>query len=199
MYIGYFQYCLVLMLVAMVVLDKFGAQWRSKAVAAVALPIIGIVPLSGIPVAGYLLGVFGQLSISSTIILGAALVGHISKNYQFSKSDRIPIYVFVGLIGLFFYPMALGVTQFDPYRFGYDSLILIATMMVGSVIFWCYGFRFLAFCILLAMVAFNLQILESNNYWDYLFDIYLFFTGIGFIVVYLVNRIRYYSSTKPMV
>ena len=67
-------------------------------------------------------------------------------------------------------PLALGLGPVDPYAFGYAPLGMTILLSLASVLTWFRGGRDLAVVLLLPIVAFNLQLLESNNLWDYLLD-----------------------------
>ncbi len=129
-----------------------------------------LLPWEGEPLAIYPRGVFGDLSITSTVLLllAAANLGGLSVS-RLTKG-RPALLGIIALSALVFYPMALGVGMLDPYRFGYASLTFI--VMVSAVAAWGLWTRryLIAAVIALAMLAWSVGWYESNNLWDYLLD-----------------------------
>lgn len=156
--------------------------------------------ISGDSVNFYLRGIFNDLSISSLILL----------SYFFISSDKplltetshtniplisnhqtYPIFFFITITGLFFYPAALGLGAIDPYAWGFISkthhhssalifIICLAALMFFSLL---KQYRLLLLCLVLSTLAYQFKILESQNLWDYLFDplifVYAFITVIN--------------------
>jgi hypothetical protein len=88
--------------------------------------------------------------------------------------------LFSGFGGLAFYPAALGLTNSDPYAWGYDSPLLVALFVLSLVA--VFYERFLpALCMTGAVAAFTLGIYESTNLWDYLVDPFLTVYALGWI------------------
>jgi hypothetical protein len=67
------------------------------------------------------------------------------------------------------YPLALGLGKFDPYEWGWSFSPLFAgvAVLTGWLVWKQNRFGIL---LLLAIVAYHLQLLESTNYWEYLLD-----------------------------
>jgi hypothetical protein len=127
-----------------------------------------LVPVSGLPVVGYIRGMIGDLSITSTLLLGIWILSQISGVRRGLGSHRA---VLAGAAagGLALYPLALGLTPFDPYHLGFESPWLLLTVL-GLVLAAWKTHRVAAIILLCAMISFNLRLLESANLWDYLID-----------------------------
>jgi hypothetical protein len=69
-----------------------------------------------------------------------------------------------------FYPSALGATEFDMYRLGFEPVSLLIALAVIALLAWQLREYFLLASIVTAVFAFRFQLLESTNLWDYLFD-----------------------------
>ena len=78
--------------------------------------VMSLVPLADQSVAHYLAGVIGSLSITSIVLLCTYII------YRCRKKARLPeelradlnrLYMIVGVIAIFLYPSALGLTHWD--------------------------------------------------------------------------------------
>ena len=97
--------------------------------------------------------------------------------------------------------MAQGMGSFDPYEWGWPYSPLIVVIGALTVVLVWKQNRF-GFLLVLAAVAFQLHLLESTNYWDYLLDpVYslvsiVWLTG-GFVTSMRSSRTKRYSKTLP--
>ena len=105
-----------------------------------------------LPIAAYVRGVTGDLSIVSMLLLWSTLLPS-------NKPNPIAFKVAVAIVAISFYPLALGLGMFDPYTWGYGSI----------------GFA-------IAIIAWTFHWHESANLWDYLLDPFLGIWAIGSIV-----------------
>jgi hypothetical protein len=137
-----------------------------------ALPAV-LLPLQGLPVAGYIRGVLGDFSIVTLLLLGSALWFGFGNGAWLNDSSRFLLLAAIAVVGALFYPPALGLTGFDPYQLGYAGLFLPSMFLLLSLTAWFTGRRGLAVLLLLPVAAYNLQLLESDNLWDYLLDPWL--------------------------
>ena len=76
----------------------------------------------------------------------------------------------VVITALVLYPMALGVSTFDPYRLGFGNLWFIAGLLIVAVVAWFQQYTLIALSISLAVFAWSVGWYESNNLWNYLID-----------------------------
>lgn len=135
------------------------------------LMLLGLlVPVYGLSVSQWLHSVVGDLSITSLIILINILSQRLLNFSLLKPSSRRYLLLGIALVGVAFYPLALGVSAYDPYQLGYAPLTLTALLVLLSLAAWLLSMRDLAFVLLLPLVAFNLHLLESSNLWDYLLD-----------------------------
>jgi len=188
MYIGYFQYSLVLILIAFLGVDKAGLDRNYKIVTGTTLLLLGFYNFSNNSILEYLLGIFGQLSISTTLLLIALVISNFSSFSLVNSRDKKSLLFLVVAIGVVFYPMTLGLTLTDPYRFGFQPNLLASVFLMAAILIWFLGYRFLAVCILAASISHEIGLLESDNYWDNLFDIYLFIYGMIYFVVAIFRK-----------
>ena len=143
-----------------------GTGRRGVWFAAVALGL-ALAPLGGLPLAGYVRGVTGDLSVTTLVLLAVGFLGGVE------PKERRALSVFVVLGALFLYPMALGLGSFDPYRLGFVPSGLLAALFVVAVLAWLRQFHVLLLCILVAVSSHALELMESWNLWDYLVDPWL--------------------------
>jgi uncharacterized membrane protein HdeD (DUF308 family) len=88
--------------------------------------------------------------------------------------------------------MALGLTAFDPYAYGYpgrERLLVVALSMIALVA-WYRGLLLVVLGIALALAAFRLELLESRNLWDYLLDPWLVVSLAGFTIFARASKSR---------
>lgn len=157
--------------------------------------LVALVPLStGLTLAGLLRGLTDDLAISSLVWLSAAAVIKLGYLPPLPISARWPLWLCFAVLGLILYPAALGLGMVDTYRWGYSPRGLI--IAVGALTLLLVLLRNVLgmLMLVLATLAFLLDIKPSDNYWDYLLD--------PFIVIYclvapLVALARRSSGTQP--
>ncbi len=138
-----------------------------------AAAVVVSIPLWGVSLAGFVRGMTGDLSIATLVLLLLAAVRSFSGNALVGEQDRLAMLRAVLIAAVLFYPFALGLGMFDPYRLGYGNLWLLAALL-GVAIWaaWRYSVL-LASCLALAVAAWSAGWYESPNLWDYLFDPWL--------------------------
>jgi hypothetical protein len=140
-----------------------------KAVLILALANLFFWPLGmslELPLAAYVRGVTGDLSIVSTLLLWSSLLPG-------NKSAPISFKFGIALIALGFYPFTLGFGMIDPYAWGYGSITFFIAVLIFAVICgvanWPKGVWIVGF----AIIAWGVHWQESMNLWDYLLDPFL--------------------------
>lgn len=131
---------------------------------AVLAAAVSLIPIGGLPVAGYVRGVIGDLSLTSLVLLGWGFVGDIA------RKERLTISAMVVAGATFVYPMALGLGAFDPYRLGFAPRGLLMVLLALAVVAWVYECYVLLACLTVAAAGHALRLMESTNLWDYLLD-----------------------------
>jgi hypothetical protein len=151
---------------------------RRAGVLGAAIVIVSI-PLWGVSAAGFVRGMTGDLSISTLILLALGLARSFSGKALAGDQDRLAMLKAVMIAAVLFYPLALGLGMFDPYRLGYGNLWFM-TALLGLAV-WS-GLRYstlLALCVALAVAAWSAGWYESPNLWDYLLDPWLAVYALG--------------------
>lgn len=138
-----------------------------------AAAIVVSIPLWGVSLAGFVRGMTGDLSIATLVLLALAAVRCFSGHALVEERDRLAMLRAVLIAAVLFYPFALGIGMFDPYRLGYGNLGFMAALLGVAV--WA-ALRYsvlLAACLALAVAAWSAGWYESPNLWDYLLDPWL--------------------------
>lgn len=148
---------------------------RLHRVSVAVLLLVGMfVPVYGLTFAQWLRSVVGDLSVFTLLIFANILAQRLLNQNLLPSVTRNKLLPGIVVVGVVFYPLALGVSEFDPYRLGYAPVLMTALLCLVSMFAWMSAYRGLAVILLLPLIAFNLQLLESTNLWDYLLDPVLF-------------------------
>jgi hypothetical protein len=134
-----------------------------------------LVPLRGVPIAGYVRGMVGDLSVTSLLLLATAALSMARGPKLHDRGELRALAAFVVAGALFLYPMGLGLTSFDPYALGYPPRVrgFLAALAPVALFAWVRGWLLLPLALVLALAAFRFDVLESRNLWDYLLDPWL--------------------------
>jgi hypothetical protein len=147
---------------------------------------LALIPLGAMPIAAYVRGITGDLSITTLVLLGCAL----SRPWHAptGTTQRQALLLLIALLALALYPMALGLGAFDPYRLGYGDPRLIAALLLIALLAWLRRFDLIALCIALAVLAWAAGWYESNNLWDYLLDPFAAIYALSTMTISAVQR-----------
>jgi hypothetical protein len=139
-------------------------------------PVLTIFSPLELPLAAYVRGFTAELSITSMLLLWTA--------YFSPKKIHVPLAmkVWIALVAIVFYPLALGVSMLDPYAWGYDSFTLLAAVIATALIAWLAGSNRIAIILGLAILAWAVGWHESSNLWDYILDPFLSVWAIGSLI-----------------
>jgi hypothetical protein len=130
-------------------------------------PIFTMVLPLELPLAAYVRGFTSELSITSMLLLWTA--------YFSPKAITLPttIRIWIALVAIVFYPLALGVGMLDPYAWGYGSIALLAAVIATAFVAWLMGSNRIAIILALAILAWAAGWHESADLWDYILDPFL--------------------------
>ena len=107
-------------------------------------------------------------SFTLTGLLSIALWQRISSRKIFRAEDWSAAWIFGAIAALILYPMGLGLTSIDPYGWGWERSLPMATGLIAGVLLLA-GNRF-GILLLLSLGGFLLHLQESANLWDALID-----------------------------
>lgn len=147
---------------------RFTTPWRPWLLPLLAA--LSFIPINELPLAAYVRSFTDDLAISTLVLLawvGACRLGVVQ---GLERHQRIRLLLVFSVLGLMLYPATLGLTYFDPYRWGFNPRPMI--VLVGLLALWMLVLRnWLAVLMLTAgTLAFALRLKASENYWDYLLD-----------------------------
>ncbi len=142
--------------------------------------VLMLIPFGGMPVAAYIRGMTGDLSITALILLWCTLLRPWCDCFEAQARHRSALLVLIACTALVFYPMALGAGMLDPYRLGYGDPQFITVLLLLALAAWLRKSALVVLCIAFATFAWAIGWYESDNLWDYLLDpfvsIYALFT-----------------------
>jgi hypothetical protein len=104
--------------------------------------------------------------------------------YFSPKELKLPAFmkVWIALVAIAFYPLALGFGMLDPYAWGYDSIILLVVVIATALVALLMGSNRIAIILAIAILAWAAGWHESANLWDYILDPFLGLWAIGALI-----------------
>ena len=131
---------------------------------------ISLIPLLyGISLAQLFRGILGSLSVTTLVLLVFWNLRSTDLYKNLDKQKHLFI-ISIAVIALPFYWAALGGAPIDPYNWGFSDWRLLGGFAVIGLAMWYRGNLFFPGILMAAIFAHAIQLLESNNLWDYLFD-----------------------------
>ncbi len=127
-----------------------------------------LIPFGDIPLAGYVRGMSGDLSITSVVLAWLTLSQPFHVTHD--EKNRVHLLTLIAVTAVIFYPMTLGVSLIDPYRLGYSDTVFVTIVLVTAAAAWFKRSGLIVCCLALAVIAWSLGWYESTNLWDYLLD-----------------------------
>ncbi|MDH4470002.1 MAG: hypothetical protein QE493_03400 [Verrucomicrobiae bacterium] len=128
-----------------------------------------LLPIRGFSLLVWSASLMGGVSIP---LVGLLLVLIMEKFFSctlFSAWEWRTTWIFGMLSSLILYPAALGLGPIDPYCWGWGNNLFLIVIAIFTFFLLVTKNRF-AILILLALAAFDFQLQETTNLWDYLID-----------------------------
>lgn len=147
--------------------QKLSLTWR--AIGFLSIFIISLLPYP-YGLGGFVLSYISGFSITAGVIAMVTIESSLSGRCRTSKKQLHTLYWLISIAALAFYPSSLGAFDFDAYGFGYGSLSLSLVLLTIGLIAWFKRFYLLCSILILAQIAFAMELLISDNLWDYLLD-----------------------------
>jgi hypothetical protein len=144
-------------------------EWAQLTLTGTVAAGILLVHVEGLAISRWLAELTTSFSIPFIAMLAVAIYERALGRQVFSERDWAAGWSFGAIGSLALYPLALGVGTLDPYEWGWRfSPLFVAIAALSSWLIWKKN-RF-GLLLLAAAIAFQLHLLESGNYWDYLLD-----------------------------
>lgn len=170
-------------------LGRWVVQPMARNVVLAVLLVLGFsVPLAGATLAQWLRSVLGDMSVFTLVLLADIAIRRWWNHALLAPATRKTMLLGAAVVGVVFYPLALGISPFDPYRLGFAPALLVGVLCLGSISAWLLRARGLAVILLLPLLAYNLHLLEADNLWNYLLDPVLVIYALVQIVVAALAR-----------
>ncbi len=140
---------------------------------------IALVPVAPLPLAGFLRGVTGDLSVTMLVLLTRFVLRPAFDWKPLGVRTALALQCLVTAGGLVLYPLTLGVGLWDPYRLGYGEPWFLGPLAALAAATLFFDLFFVTGCLALGVLAWSLGALESRNLWDYLLDPLVFAWGLS--------------------
>jgi uncharacterized membrane protein len=156
-------------MIIFLLLPSFGLNRYGRIALLVALLAASFIPLDGLSLAVYLRSHIDDLAITTLVFMAWGCLRRLGVLAP-AQRNKTGVLILFAVLGLVLYPATLGLSDLDPYRFGYSPrpmLVFFALLTLGLF----YLRNTLAVVMLAsATLAFIVGIKPSQNYWDYLVD-----------------------------
>ncbi len=132
-------------------------------------------PPAGLPLAAYVRGATGDLSITAVLLVACAAAAHCgwlpSRGIHSASAGRLRVALLLpAFAGCLLYPMALGATPVDAYAWGYGEPWFLALVLAVAIAGALLRLPWVAPAIAFAVLSWAVGWYESGNLWDYLID-----------------------------
>jgi hypothetical protein len=161
---------------------------RLSALATGSIFVLLLIPFGTLPLAAYVRGMVGDLSISTLVVLGGVIGRRLGMLPPGASPRRIGSLLLVILAAGALYPLALGAGAYDPYRLGYGEPWFLGLLLALAGI--ALRLPLVTASISLAVLAWAAGWYESGNLWDYLIDPLLAVYAVIALPFWLFERFR---------
>jgi hypothetical protein len=152
--------------------------------------VLMLFPFAGMPLAAYVRGITGDLSITTMVLLWCAVLRTWLASAAIETRHRYAMMALIALASLALYPIALGIGMYDPYRLGYGSPYFVSVLLLLALAAWIMKYPVIALCISLALLAWTVGWYESGNLWDYLIDPFVSVYALSALTVRGLQKLR---------
>jgi hypothetical protein len=143
---------------------------------------IALYPIRGLSVSDYILSLNPSFSIGSVALLMIGISSRMLNKELIPHKDLMIFAIWNIIISIIVFIPALGFTGQDIYASGYGFSLLFVVMALVTI-FLVYKKSPLSYIFIAYIVAFNMQLLPSDNFFDYITDGVLFFISLGALIM----------------
>ncbi len=190
---GYFEFLFPLLLVtwAMLGIVRFTKALDfmgkiGKPVIIVFSVFITLYPFTGLSLADYLLSLNPNYSIGSIVFFFLFVWKKFGRKPLLSHKNLLQFSIWNVGVSLCLFASYLGFVDFDLYAMGYGfSFWFVVTALLTIILILLRNP--LSFIFILYIISFDLKLLYSNNFFDYITDGVLFLISLGIVVFSVVK------------
>ncbi|WP_338919347.1 hypothetical protein V0M98_18330 [Pseudomonas silesiensis] len=168
--INLWQAHLTFAMILFLLLPSFGLNKAWRVALLLALLAVSFIPLDGLTLAAYLRSHIDDLAVTTLVFMAWGCLRRMDVLPPAQQGQKTSVLILFAVMALALYPATLGLSDLDPYRFGFSPrpmLVFVALLTLGLF----YLRNYLAVVMLAgATLAFVVGIKPSHNYWDYLVD-----------------------------
>lgn len=191
---GYFQLLVPYLLVTWLIFRVASlstllqtTSWLKKLAALVLSAFITFYPFTGLSLAEYLLSLNPNYSVGSLVLVIILLWPQIAGKSLVSDRYLRDFCLWNVVVSLFLYLSYLGFIGYDIYALGYTfSFWFLIMALITIILIWRQ--HTLSYICLAYIIAFNLKILPSNNFFDYITDGFLFIISLITLTYLTITR-----------
>jgi hypothetical protein len=169
-------------------LNLRSSGFRTTLILGIFSALVVIIPLKGLSLARWLISANADFSIPLTAILFSRVWENASRIRLLDDRALLSSWIFGMVSGLTLYPMAMGLSGFDPYILGWEFSWLFILLMTVTFLLLLFKNRF-GVVLIACILAYDLSLLESINLWDYLIDPVFVFISAAALIGRLVRKI----------
>jgi len=163
--------------------------WRLTIILAIISGIIAFLPIAGLPLARWLIGINANFSLPLIAVVFSKAWEHASGSRLLDRQASIASWFFGLFSGFVLYPMGLGLGDFDPYALGWGFSWLFASLAILTIALLLIKNRFAA-VLMACILGYDLNLLESQNLWDYVVDPFFVLFSFAALSKWLIRRMR---------
>ncbi|ROM85055.1 MULTISPECIES: hypothetical protein [Pseudomonas] len=163
---------------------RFTAPWRPWLLPMLAA--VSFVQVNELPLAAYVRSFTDDLAISTLVLLAWVVLNRLGVVPPLARRHQVQMWLLFGLLSLVLYPATLGLTYFDPYRWGFNPRPMIVLVAAATLLMLWLRHALAVGMLAIGTLAFALRLKASENYWDYLVDPllagYCLIAGAGLLI-----------------
>jgi len=146
------------------------------------ISLLFMLPVQGITIPIYSRGIFSDLSVTSLFLLSAVFCRHFTSRPLLSRQSFTLIMLVAALLGVWLYPISLFANiRFSLYAWGYSPVLLASVLFFCAALAWFSKRQAVAVLIVCVFFAYNFNLLQASNLWNYLLDPLLVFFAWGWL------------------
>lgn len=134
------------------------------------LVVVSFIPVNELPLAAYVRSFTDDLAISTLVLLAWVSLCRLGVVQPLKHPQKVQVLLLFGALSLALYPATMGLTYFDPYRWGFNPRPMIVLVGMAALLMLWLRNTLAVWMLAAGTLAFALRLKASENYWDYLID-----------------------------